>query len=112
MQHFEGLRTASVLLACVLMAGCSTANTAQTQSPARAQAQTKSSTDCRQAAQKAVEAQTNAAVIGSALSVAGGIGGFGGHGGAIVGQAASIGGTVVQAQARNQAQSAMAECHG
>jgi len=88
------------------VAGCNhTSGTVQS-----AQAKT-AGVDCEEAAQKAMEAQTNAAVLGSALSVAGGIGGFGGRGGAILGSAASIGSTVVQAQAGSQSRSAMAECN-
>jgi secreted effector protein SseD len=48
-------------------------------------------------------------MLGGALSMVGGLGGFGGRGGAIAGQAVSMGGSIVQAKAQNDAQSMMEE---
>jgi len=65
---------------------------------------------CADAANRAVQAQTNAAMLGGALSMVGGLGGLGGRGGMIAAQAASVGGSVVQSQARAQAHAGMQEC--
>jgi hypothetical protein len=54
---------------------------------------------CADAATKAAQAQTNAAMLGSALGMVGGLGGFGGRGGMVAAQAVSVGGSVVQSQA-------------
>jgi len=68
---------------------------------------------CADAARKAAQAQTNAALLGGVLSMAGGLGGLAGNGGVIAGQAASIGGTVLQSQATSSARAGVAEnCHG
>lgn len=56
-----------------------------------------------------MKARQNAAAAGSILSVVGGLGGFGGRGGAIVGQAASVGGSIMQSQAQNSAENAAIE---
>ncbi|MBB4015746.1 hypothetical protein GGR16_000752 [Chelatococcus caeni] len=66
---------------------------------------------CMEAANKAAEAQTGAAVIGSALSLVGGFGGFGGRGGMIAAQAASTGGSLIQSHAGRQARATMADCY-
>lgn len=58
---------------------------------------------CAEAANKAAQAQTSAAMLGGALSMAGGLG-FGGRGGMVAAQAASVGGQVVQSQASAKAQ--------
>ncbi|MGB3900236.1 MAG: hypothetical protein WA973_16995 [Mesorhizobium sp.] len=52
-----------------------------------------------------MQAQTNAAMLGSVLGMAGGLGGFAGNGGAIAGQVAATGGSLI---ANNQANSARA----
>lgn len=68
---------------------------------------------CADAARKAAQAQTNAALLGGVLSMAGGLGGLAGNGGVIAGQAASIGGSVLQSQATSSARTGVAEnCHG
>jgi len=70
-------------------------------------------TACADAARKAAQAQTNAALLGGVLSMAGGLGGLAGNGGVIAGQAASIGGSVLQSQAAGSARTGVAEnCHG
>ena len=74
---------------------------------------TKKEAACAEAAQKAAQAQTNAALLGGVLSAAGGLGGLAGNGGVIAGQAASIGGSVLQSQAASTARAGMAEnCYG
>lgn len=64
---------------------------------------------CAEAAQEMANKQTQAAMLGGALSMAGGFGGFGGEGGAIAAQAASVGGSLIQSQASAQAEAAMAQ---
>lgn len=59
---------------------------------------------CAEAANKAAQAQTNAAMIGGALNMVGGFGGLGGRGGMVAAQAASVGGQVVQSKASADAQ--------
>lgn len=54
---------------------------------------------CEAAVQKMVRDRQNAAVAGSILSTVGGLGGFGGRGGMIAGQAAAVGGSIIQNQA-------------
>lgn len=77
-------------------------------SPANRKAASPASADrCQQAVAKAQQQATSSAMIGSALSMAGGFGGFGGRGGAIAAQAVSMGGSVMQAKARNDAQGAV-----
>lgn len=62
---------------------------------------------------EAAKAQANAAMLGGALSIAGGLGGFGGYGGMIAGQAASVGGSVMQTQATSKAKASIAQnCYG
>lgn len=64
-------------------------------------------TRCQEAIAKAQQQSTKAAVLGSALSMAGGLGGFAGRGGAIAGQAVSMGSSVMQAKTRNDTQNAV-----
>jgi secreted effector protein SseD len=65
---------------------------------------------CAEAAKRAAEAETGAAVVGGALSMIGGFGGFGGRGGAIAGSVASQGGALIQQHAGNQARAGMVGC--
>ena len=68
---------------------------------------------CNEAMQKAAQAQTDAAMLGGALSMVGGFGGFAGRGGAVVAQAASVGGSLMQAKAENDTDKALeTECMG
>ncbi|MEO5325705.1 hypothetical protein PV773_20555 [Mesorhizobium sp. CC13] len=113
-----------LLILCGLAAACT--QTATTSSPgqaakassrtsAKAPATTRqtAAANCEEAMRKATQAQTNAAMLGGALSMVGGFGGFGGRGGAIAAQAASVGGSLVQAKAQGDADKAMqAECMG
>ena len=64
---------------------------------------------CVEAAQKAANAQTGAAIASGALSMVGGLGGFAGQGGMVAAHAATIGTTAIQAQAQADAQAAMAQ---
>jgi secreted effector protein SseD len=64
---------------------------------------------CADAAQGMANKQTQAAMLGGALSMVGGIGGMGGEGGAIAAQAASVGGSLIQSQASAQAEAAMTQ---
>lgn len=100
--------TAFVLLVCGVLAGCSQTTisdepvaTATTTKPApRAGSRAQG---CDEAIRKASSARQNAMVGGAILSAAGGFGGYAGRGGAIVGQAASIGGSLMQQQAARDA---------
>lgn len=75
--------------------------------PKQAAAQQQAAQRCADAASKAAQSQTQAAMLGGALNMVGGFGGFGGRGGAIAAQAASVGGSVVQSQASAKAQTQM-----
>lgn len=67
--------------------------------------------NCQDAVSKMQKQQANAAMLGGALSMVGGLGGLGGRGGSIAAQAVSYGGSVVQAKARNDMQGAIGkEC--
>lgn len=116
-----------LLLSCCLLAGaCSQTSTPDAASPAGARVAASAPAEtarhgkrsaaeieraCMEAANKAADAQTGAAVIGSALSLVGGFGGFGDRGGMIAAQAASTGGSLIQSHASQQAHAAMAGCH-
>lgn len=103
------------VLFCGALAACSqtSTNTSETGSmamsstPGRKAASSAAADRCRQAVAKAQQQATGGAVLGSALSMAGGLGGFAGRGGAIAAQAVSMGGSVIQAKARNDAQGAV-----
>lgn len=107
------MRLIAVLL-CGALAACSQTNTQNTTSAAappaaKPKAQHASADRCADAAHKMQQQATNAAMLGGALSMVGGVAGFGGRGGAIAGQAVSMGGSLVQAKARNDARSTMEE---
>lgn len=100
-------KTAIALVLCSFaVAGCSQTTQEQTSATAM-QAQTPragaSAGRCDDAVRKAAQSGQNAAMAGTALSMASAFGGYAGRGGAVVGQVASLGGSLVQAQARNQA---------
>lgn len=114
------MRLMAILL-CGALAACSQTpsnqttgrqlNAAQRNSDARiaargtaAKADLSAQERCRQAVNKTQQQAANNAMLGSALSIAGGLGGFGGRGGALAAQALSTGGSIVQAQHRNKAQ--------
>lgn len=109
-------KTVLALLLCEVAAGCSqTTNQASGMQPSQQQATATSARRatpeqrCQDAIEKSMKARQNAAAAGSILSVVGGLGGFGGRGGAIVGQAASVGGSIMQSQAQNSAENAAIE---
>lgn len=107
------MRVIAVLL-CGVLAACSQTNThdarsATAQSVAKPKAQQTAATRCTDAAHKMRQQATNAAMLGGALSMVGGVAGFGGRGGAIAGQAVSMGGSLVQAKAQDDARSTMEE---
>jgi hypothetical protein len=114
-----------VLMACLLVAGCVQA-TGEAGSPAGARVEASAqkagavrtprskaelAAACAEAANKAAQSQAQAEIVGSALSMAGGFGGYAGRGGLIAAQAASVGGSVLQAQASTEARTAMADCY-
>lgn len=108
------MRIVAVLL-CGVVAACSqtgvsrnspsTAAAYSSAQPAARQASTQ--TRCEEAVAKVQQQSANAAVLGSALSMAGGLGGFGGRGGMVAAQAVSMGGSVMQAKTRSDAQAAV-----
>jgi hypothetical protein len=114
------MRLIAVLL-CGALAACSQTTSNETASVAAQpdaksnaqqtapKAQYASADRCAEAARKMQQQATNSAMLGGALSMVGGIAGFGGRGGAIAGQAVSMGGSLVQAKARNDARSTMEE---
>lgn len=112
------MKTALALLLFGALAGCSQTTTPEMAGAQPAQRQAtaakpgKAATQeqrCQAAMEKAMKARQNAAATGTILSAVGGFGGFGGRGGAIVGQAASVGGSLIQQQAQNSAQNAALE---
>jgi secreted effector protein SseD len=99
-----------VLVLCALVAGCSQTGQEQTSAtakPAAARQAKAAEGRCSEAIRASAEARQNTAMAGTILSAAGGLGGFAGRGGAIIGQAAWVGGSVMQAQARASAQDAI-----
>lgn len=112
------MRMIAVLL-CGALAACSQTGTSQTtgtqvtkRTTAQATARKAPSQDrCQEAVAKAQQQATNSAMLGGALSMVGGLGGFAGRGGAIAAQAASIGGSMIGAKARDDTQAAIqSEC--
>lgn len=120
------MNRAIALILCGALAACSQATTttstmkAAGAPKAAAQAAPKGKSGkmtaaqrCNEAMQNAAKAQTDAAMLGGALSMVGGFGGFAGRGGAVVAQAASVGGSLMQAKAQNDTDKALeAECVG
>lgn len=107
-------KTAFALLLCGIVAGCSqTSNEAApaaSASPKPTSARTVASEErCNEAIRSAARDRQNTAMAGSMISSVAGFGGFAGRGGAIVGQAASVGGSLMQAQARNNASNTVLE---
>ncbi|MBB6464166.1 hypothetical protein HNQ96_000013 [Aminobacter lissarensis] len=117
------MKRAIGLMMCGVLAACSqttsTTSTTKTAGAPKAAAQLApkgkkltAAQRCEEAMRKATQAQTNAAMLGGALSMVGGLGGFG-RGGAIAGSVASVGGSLVQAKAQNDADTALnTECMG
>lgn len=64
---------------------------------------------CAEAIRKAGTARTNAALVGGALALVGGLGGYAGEGGMVAAHAANIGSSAVQAHAQAEADASMAE---
>ncbi|WP_395450472.1 hypothetical protein ACHMW7_12095 [Aminobacter sp. UC22_36] len=117
------MKRAIALILCGVLAACSqttsTTSTMKTAGAPKAAAQAApkgkkltTAQRCEEAMRKATQAQTNAAMLGGALSMVGGFGGFG-RGGAIAAQAASVGGSLMQAKAQTDADKALdTECIG
>lgn len=117
------MRHIVMLAAALALAGCSQTTTTETASAgkdsaagkSRAAGQTArqapvrqaSAGACAEAAKKAADAQMGAAMVGSALSMVGGFGGYAGRGGMVAAQAASMGGSLMQQQASNKAEAEM-----
>jgi len=93
-------QTASVVPAGSAGKGAKAATTRQASAGASAQA-------CADAAKKAADAQMGAAMVGGALSMVGGLGGYAGRGGMVAAQAASMGGSLMQQQASHKAEAEM-----
>lgn len=110
-----------MIILCGLLAACSQTSSPQTASVAQkgknakpaayaaAQAPRAAAGDCEQAVAKMQQQQMNSAMLGGALSMVGGLGGFAGRGGAVAAQAASVGGSVMQAKAQNDAQNVISQ---
>lgn len=108
------MKRAILLIMCGLLAACSqSAWGGPKTTSATAKAAPKKNQTAAQRCEEAMRKQTDAAMLGTALSVVGGLGGFAGRGGAVAAQAASVGGSLVQAKAQNDADKAIdAECMG
>lgn len=117
------MRIIAILL-CGALAACSQTGTSQTgasqttssaggqSAKAGAKPNTRQASTgdkCQEAVAKVQQQQMNSAMLGGALSMVGGLGGFAGRGGAVAAQAVSVGSSVAQAQARGNAQSAIQE---
>lgn len=108
---------AGLVALALVLAGCSqtaegpTAASAGEKPAARTAARQPAAADKKDACEEAMQAQTNAAMLGGALGVVGGLGGFGGRGGAIAGQVASTaGGMVARSQSDSARTKVMREC--
>ncbi|MEO3386836.1 hypothetical protein [Mesorhizobium sp. CAU 1741] len=110
------MRSLAIVLLCAMAAGCS--QTSGTSSPEMA-ASSKSGGQSRHSegkksdpCDKAIQAQANSAMLGSALGMVGSFGGFGGRGGAVAAQVASTaGGMVARSQAQKAQETVMRECY-
>lgn len=110
------MKTVFVLALATALAGCSQTATEEAAKPnTRAQpsaaeapaAKSASATAAsRDACDKAVQQQMNAAAVGGALGMVGGFGGFGSHGGAVAAHVASSAGSMI---AHQQAEKQRAE---
>lgn len=113
------MKFAIIGLLCLAVAGCSqTASGPEAASPARGKSasaagmQKKKPAGRQDACREAVQAQTNAAMLGGALGMVGSFGGFGGRGGMVASHVASTAGNVVAASQSARAQSGvMQECY-
>ncbi|OKO84439.1 hypothetical protein AC629_21545 [Bradyrhizobium sp. NAS80.1] len=108
------MKIAIVLVLGVAVAGCNqtTSSTADRlpmgqQATAGRTSAKQAAVRCAETAQRAADAQTNGVIVGSALSMVGGFGGMGGRGGEVAAQAASMGGSVIQSQANDNAAAAL-----
>lgn len=106
------MRMIVIAVLCGTLAGCS-----QTSAPADLAATGKASpAQPRQTAKadrcdEAIKGQTNSAMLGSALGMAGGLAGFGGRGGMVAAQVASTaGGMIARSQAQQAQAAVMREC--
>ena len=106
------------LMLCGLAAGCSqttqqATQTAESRPAANKTVATKAMTKeqrCQEAINAAMRKRQNAAMAGSVRSPVGSLGGFAGRGGAIAGQAASVGGSIIASQGAGGMSGAMEEC--
>src|SRR5690606_25762152 len=112
-QPMKGL---APFLACAMLAGCSqTSDTPDASSPAQvgAYGAPRQATSAKTADRcaNAVREQATSAMLGSALRMAGSLGGFGGRGGMIAAQVAGTAGSMVASSQQQQAQAnVMREC--
>lgn len=103
---------ALVLSGCSQTTGGATSETtAGSKASARAVGQQKVASQKRDACEEAVRGQSNAAMLGSALGMVGGLGGFAGRGGAIAGQVASTGGSMIAQSQASNARASMQDCY-
>ena len=99
---------ALVLAGCSQTAGSPTAASAGEKPAARVATRQPAAAGKKDACEQAMQAQTNAAMLGSALGM---VGGLGGRGGAIAGQVASTAGSMVaQSQSASASAQVMREC--
>ena len=108
------MKIAIVLMLGVAVAGCNQTTsstgdrspTGQQATPGRASAK-QAAASCAETAQRTADAQTSGAIVGRALSMVGGFGGMGGRGGEVAAQAVSMGGSVIQSQANDNARAGL-----
>lgn len=101
------MRTVLAMALCGTLAACSqTSAPTQAGKPAPA-SQRQAAKPKQDACEAAVRKQADSAMIGSALGMAGSLGGFGGHDGAVAAQIASTAGDVIARQQQAQAQAEM-----
>lgn len=109
---------AVVSVVALVLSGCSqttgdatSATSAESKTTVRPVGQRKTAAQKRDACEEAVRGQTNAAMLGSALGMVGGLGGFAGRGGAIAGQVASTGGSMIAQSQAGNARAKMQDCY-
>lgn len=101
------MRTLLAIALCGVLAACSQTSTPADAGKPTPSARKQAATSKQDACDAAVRKQANSAMLGSALGMAGSLGGFGGHDGAVAAQIASTAGGVIARQQQAQAQADM-----
>lgn len=107
-----------IAMLCLSVAACSTTAggpdnvaAATDKKPTAQASQKKNPARKKDACEEAMQAQTNAAMLGGALGMVGSFGGFAGRGGMVASQVASTAGSMVATSQSAKAQGMMQECY-